>query len=105
MKSDHYNNDLKSVMKDDNDMKMNSFGAKNNMKMGDSNIFERNTSANIDINGMNNNGFLPLKGEHQQVQQQEKEKKEEKEEEDVYMSVMRPLQYDETAAFSSYFFR
>ena len=91
-------------MKDDK-ININSFGDKNKIKMGDNNMFERNTSANIDVNGMNNNGFLPLKGGHQQLQQKEKEKKEEKEEEDVYMSVMRPLQYDETAAFSSYFFR
>ena len=97
MKSDNEN--LKSVTKDEK-INTNSFGDKSDIKMGD-NVCERNTSSNTDINGMNNIGFLPLKGELPH----EKEKKEEKEEEDVYMSVMRPLQYDETPAFTSYHFR
>ena len=97
MKSNNEN--LKSVTKDEK-INMNLYRDKNDIKMGD-NIFERNTSANADVDGMNNNGFLPLKGELPH----EKEKKEEKEEEDLYMSVMRPLQYDETPAFTSYHFR
>ena len=52
-------------------------------------------------NGISGNEGAHLKWQQQQQQQQQQEK----EEDELYLSVMKPLQYDETSSFTSYFFR
>lgn len=52
-------------------------------------------------NGISGNEGAHLKWQQQQQLQQQQEK----EEDELYLSVMKPLQYDETSSFSSYFFR
>ena len=83
MKSD--NDNLKSVT---TELKTNT-EEKSEIRIGN-NTFER-----LDVKS---NGIIPMKGQQQQQEQEEVD-------DDVYLSVMRPLQYDETSAFSSYIYR